>query len=164
MIKRMQSREAPRSEKRGTVGGPHLFEKHASNTRCPQCHLQFQDGMWKRATSGGEGDLPSKLCPACVQIRNGQVGGIVEFTGSFAGVHRQELLNRIRNVEKMTQEERPLERIIQVKEGKEGIVVSATTEHLVARIGKSIQRDFGGVLNLRYAPEDKFAYAHWHRD
>jgi len=88
------------------------------------------------------------------------VGGIVEFTGAFAGVHRQELLNRIRNVEKQTQEERPLERIIQVKEGKEGIVVSATTEHLVARIGKSVQRDFGGELNLRYAPEDKFAYAH----
>jgi hypothetical protein len=51
-----------------------------------------------------------------------------------------------------------------MKEDNEGITVSATTEHLVARIGKSIQRDFGGDLDLRYAPDDKFAYVHWHRD
>ena len=66
--------------------------------------------------------------------------------------------------EKQTQEERPLERIIGMKENREGITLSATTEHLVARIGKSVQRDYGGTLDLRYAPEDKFAFVHWHRD
>ncbi len=64
----------------------------------------------------------------------------------------------------MTKEERPLERIIDIKESNGEIVISATTEHLVARIGKAIQRDFGGDLQLRYAPEDKFATARWHRD
>ncbi len=164
MTKMLQSREAPRSEKRGAVGGSHQSEKYASNTRCPKCNLRYQDGMWKRVIAENGADVPSKLCPACMQIRDGQIGGIVEFTGAFAGVHRQELLNRIRNVEKLTREERPLERIVQVKEEKGGIVVSATTEHLVARIGKSVQRDFGGELHLRYTPEDKFAYVHWHRD
>jgi NMD protein affecting ribosome stability and mRNA decay len=99
-----------------------------------------------------------------MQIRDGQVGGIVQFSGTFAGSHRRELLNRIHNLEKQTQEERPLERIIEMKEDKDGIMISATTEHLVARIGKAIQRDFGGELSLKYAPEDKFAFAHWHRD
>jgi len=124
----------------------------------------FLDGVWKRGSSTSEQEQQCKLCPACLQIRDGQVGGIVQFSGTFADTHRQELLNRIRNVEKQTQEERPLERIMSLKEGREGIVVSATTEHLVARIGKSIQRDFGGDLDLRYAPEDKFALVHWHRD
>jgi len=163
MVKMLQSREVPRNEKRGAVGGSHRTEKYLSNTRCPKCNLRYQDGIWKRASSGN-GGAQSKLCPACMQIRDGQIGGIVEFTGNFAGSHRQELLNRIRNVEKKTQDERPLERIINVKEGKQSIVVSATTEHLVARIGKSIQRDFGGDLVLRYAPDDKFARVHWHRD
>jgi hypothetical protein len=67
-------------------------------------------------------------------------------------------------VERQTREERPLERIISLKENREGITVSATTEHLIAKIGKSIQRDFGGELDLRYAPEDKFALVHWRRD
>jgi hypothetical protein len=99
-----------------------------------------------------------------MQVRDGLVGGVVQFSGTFAHTHRQELLNRIKNVEKQTQEERPLERIIGMKENREGITLSATTEHLVARIGKSVQRDYGGTLDLKYAPEDKFAFVHWHRD
>ena len=164
MAKRLQAREGLRTQKRGQLGGTLTrSEKYRSNTRCPKCDLLFQDGVWKRGTSNGLGQQ-WKLCPACMQIRDGQVGGIVQFSGTFAGSHRQELLNRIRNVEKQTQEERPLERIIGMKENKDGIMVSATTEHLVARIGKAIQRDFGGKLSLKYAPEDKFALAHWHRD
>ena len=165
MAKRMQLREVLRIQKRGQLGGPYQRAgKYPSNTRCPKCDLLFQDGVWKRGTSAYEQEQQWKLCPACLQIRDGQVGGIVEFSGTFAGSHRQELLNRIRNVEKQTQEERPLERIMSLKEDRKAIVVCATTEHLVARIGKSIQRDFGGELELRYAPEDKFAFVHWHRD
>ena len=165
MAKRPQLREALRTQKRGKLGGSlQRTGKYPSNTRCPKCNLLFHDGVWKRATLADSQELQWKLCPACLQIRDGQVGGIVQFSGAFAGSHRQELLNRIRNVEKQTQEERPLERIMSLKEGREGITVSATTEHLVARIGKSIQRDFGGDLDLRYAPEDKFAFVHWHRD
>lgn len=165
MAKKLKLREALRIQKRGQLGGPYQRSgKYPSNTRCPKCNLLFQDGVWKRGPSTVEQEQQWKLCPACLQIRDGQVGGIVQFSGAFAGTHRQELLNRIRNVEKQTQEERPLERIMSLKEDKEGIVVSATTEHLVARIGKSIQRDFGGELDLRYAPEDKFALVHWHRD
>ena len=165
MAKRVQLREMLRVEKRGAIGGPYQkSEKYPSNTRCPKCNLLFMAGVWKNASYGNASEQQWKLCPACMQIRDGQIGGIVQFSGAFAGSHRQELLNRIRNVERQTKEERPLERIIKMKEDKEGITVSATTEHLVARIGKSIQRDFGGNLDLRYAPDDKFAYVHWHRD
>jgi hypothetical protein len=165
MAKRQQLRETFRTQKRGEPGGPYQrTEKYRSNTQCPKCNLLFQDGVWKRGTMAKGQDLQWKLCPACLQIRDGHVGGIVQFSGVFADSHRQELLNRIRNVEKQTQEERPLERIMSLKEGRDGITVSATTEHLIARIGKSVQRDFGGELDLRYAREDKFALAHWHRD
>jgi hypothetical protein len=124
----------------------------------------FQDGTWKRIAVAVGRELKPKLCPACMQIRDGRAGGVVEIGGSFAASHRQELLNRIRNVEARTLEERPLERIIDIKEKDGQITVSATTEHLVARIGKAIQRDFGGELQLKYAPEDKFATARWRRD
>ena len=165
MARRGEQRESQRTQKRGQLGGSlQKSGKYPLNTRCPKCDLIFHGGVWKRGSAeiGHAGQW--KLCPACVQIRNGQVGGLVQFSGSFTDAHRQEILNRIHNVERLTQEERPLERIMSLKENREGIFVSATTEHLVARIGKSIQRDFGGTLSLRYAPEDKFAFAHWHRD
>jgi hypothetical protein len=164
MTKKMQLREGFRTQKRGRLGGPYHAGKYPSNTNCPGCGLLFVDGVWKYGKPDKNQELLEKLCPACLQIRHGQIGGIVQFRGAFAGAHRQELLNRIRNVERMTREERPLERIVEMKEDRDGIVVSATTEHLVARIGKSIQRDFGGVLDLRYAHEDKFVYAHWQRE
>lgn len=165
MAKRGEPRESQRTQKRGQLGGSlQKSGKYPQNTRCPKCDLVFHDGVWKRGSAeiGPAGQW--KLCPACVQIRDGRVGGLVQFSGSFTDAHRQEILNRIHNVERSTQEERPLERIMSLRESREGIFVSATTEHLVARIGKSIQRDFGGTLSLRYAPEDKFAFAHWHRD
>jgi hypothetical protein len=89
---------------------------------------------------------------------------VVQLGGTFAALHRQDLLNRIRNVEALSTNERPLERIMGIQEKNGQIMISATTEHLVARIGKAIQRDFGGILELKYTPEDKFATARWHRD
>ncbi len=153
--------EPYRNEKRVRPG---KNEKHPAETRCPQCGLVFQDGVWKRAGAGTSRDRRPKLCPACTQVRDRLAGGVVHLGGTFTTVHRQDLLNRIRNVEAMTAEERPLERIIHIKEENGEILVSATTEHLVARIGKAIQRDFGGDLQLKYAPEDKFATVWWHRD
>lgn len=163
MANRSQSREMLRMDRRGDIGASGQSGKLASNTRCPACNLLFQDGVWKKSFANGK-ECRWKLCPACTQIRNGQAGGIVQFSGAFAGNHRQELLNRIRNVERHTKEERPLERIISMKENKSGITISATTEHLVVKIGKSIQRDFGGDLEFRYAPDENFAYVHWRRD
>jgi hypothetical protein len=165
MAKRQQSREGLRTQKRGKLGGPfQRSEKYPSNTQCPKCDLVYQGGVWRHGALASGQEQRWKLCPACLQVRDGQIGGIVQFSGAFAGSHRQELLNRIRNVEKKTQEERPLERITSLKENSEGITVSATTEHLVTRIGKSIQRDFGGDLDFRYAPDEKFAFVHWRRD
>lgn len=164
MAKRLQLRESLRTQKQGAIGGTALrSEKHRANTQCPKCDLVFQGGAWKHG-AGGARPENWRLCPACTQIRDGQMGGVVQFSGAFAESHRQDLLNRIRNIERLTQEERPLERIINLKEGKEGITVSATTEHLAARIGKAIHRDFGGELDLRYAPDDKFAFGRWRRD
>jgi hypothetical protein len=165
MTKRLHLRETIQKQKRGGIGGNNgRAGKYPSNTRCPKCGLVYQDGVWKQGVSTGKHMQLEKLCPACLQIREGWIGGIVQCSGAFTDSHRRELLARIRNVEKQTQEERPLERIIRMKENRKGIEVLTTTEHLVARIAKSIHRDFGGELELRYAPEDKFAFAHWHRE
>jgi hypothetical protein len=161
MPKSFRSSEPYRNEKRMRPGRD---ARHPTETRCPKCGLVFHDGVWKRSEVRDARGAHVRLCPACVQVRDGLAGGIVQLGGSFAVLHRQDLLNRIRNVESKTVEERPLERIIHIREENGEIFVSATTEHLVARIGKAIQRDFGGDLQLRYTPEDKFATARWRRD
>ncbi len=161
MPKGLRVTEPYRNEKRVPPG---RNEKHPAETRCPQCGLVFQDGVWKRAGARAVRESRPKLCPACMQVRDHLAGGVVHLGGTFTALHRQDVLNRIKNVEAMTTEERPLERIIRIKEENGEILVSATTEHLAARIGKAIQRDFGGDLQLKYSPEDKFATVRWRRD
>lgn len=165
MSKRFRTGEASVKDKR--VQQDHPFrhsEKYAANTRCPECGLLYEDGVWKKNHSGSKTAQDSKICPACIAARGGIVGGVVQLGGTFVALHRQDLLNRIHNVESQTSEERPLERILSIKEFKDEIIVSATSEHLAARIGKAIHRDFGGTLDLKYAPEEKFATARWHRE
>jgi len=139
-------------------------ERYRSGTRCPDCGLVFSGAVWKKPEPTSRGQFPSKPCPACLLIRDGQIGGMVRLSGDFALLHRQDLMNRIRNIEKLSSLERPLERIIKIEEKGEEINVAVTTEHLAARIGKAIRRDYGGTLHLKYAPEEKYAVARWHRD
>ncbi len=165
MVRNTRAKEVFRNEKRGRVGKAYPRpEKYPANTKCPKCGLIFQDGVWKRGIPEKRMQLHLQLCPACTQVRDRLVGGEIQFGGTFITDHRRDLLNRIRNLERQALVERPLERIIAIREGKEKILVSATTEHLIARIGKAVLRDFGGKLELRYAPEDKYATARWHRD
>ncbi len=165
MAKRFRASETFRLDKRVDPDTPFgRPEKYPSDTKCPACGLIYHEGNWKWKSPNAGHALQSKLCPACLQIRDNLAGGVVELGGTFLANHRQELLNRIRNVEKLTLNEHPLERIIRIEEKRDRISISATTEHLIARIGKAIQRDFGGELELKYAPEDKFATARWHRD
>jgi len=159
-----RARGAFRTEKRGQLGGSIQAGKYKADTKCPKCELIFQNGVWKRGALVSKHEPHWKLCPACIQIRDRQFGGTIKCTGSFIRNHRQEILNRINNVARHTSEAHPLERIISTSENKNLIVISATTEHLIARIGKALERDFGGTLELRYAPEDKYATVRWHRD
>jgi hypothetical protein len=139
-------------------------EKYPSDTECPECGLLFQDGVWKRGVLDGSREVHHKLCPACLQIRDDYSGGRLRASGSFVEGHRQEILNRIRNVARETGAERPLERLMRIEERPHEIVVYATGEHLIARLGKALRRDFGGELALKYSPEDKFATADWSRE
>lgn len=138
--------------------------KYPSDTECPGCGLLFQDGAWKIAVIKPEHELHHHLCPACLQTRDDYPGGVLTLEGKFFDVHREDVLHRIRNVEKVVREEHPLQRIMRIEENPGEIVVYTTDQHLAVRMGKALRSDFGGELSLSYAKEDKFAKARWSRN
>ncbi len=165
MARRHRAGASPQRDRRVGESAPFRHPgKYPQATRCPDCGLLFAGGVWRKPPARLRGDFRLQLCPACIQIRDGRPGGVVLLSGSFAARHRQDLLNRIRNLEKLCAHERPLERIMRIDELGEEIKITVTTEHLAARIGKAVQRDCGGSLHLKYAPEEKYAVARWHRD
>jgi hypothetical protein len=139
-------------------------QKYPSDTECPGCGLLFQDGVWKMGLVKPERELHRHLCPACLQIRDDYPGGVLSLQGSFFDRHRDDIVHRIRNVEKTVREQHPLQRIMRIEEKSGELVVYTTDQHLAARLGKALRRDFGGELDLTYAKEDKFASARWRRD
>jgi len=140
------------------------LQKYPSDTECPGCGLLFQDGVWKMAVVRPEHKLHHQLCPACLQTRDDYPGGILTLGGSFLDAHREDILHRVRNVEKLVREEHPLQRIMRIEENPGQVIVFTTDPHLAVRISKALRSDFGGELSLNYAKEDQFATARWSRN
>lgn len=139
--------------------------KYPSGTRCPDCGLVFSDGAWRPAKKAAARVAPAaKRCPACLQIKDNYPGGVIRLRGRFVMSHREEILNRARNVEKTARRQRPLERVFRIEDEGGDIVLFSTDEHLASRIGKALRSDFGGTLEIKYGPEDQYALVKWSRE
>ncbi len=52
-----------------------------------------------------------------------------------------------------------------IEEGRRsGLVVHTTSERLARRIGRAVQKAYGGTLQVRFAPEEKLVRVTWRRD
>lgn len=165
MTRKRAVSEVFRKDMRPALESPYESrEKYAGNTVCPDCGAVFLAGSWKWSRPEEGHPVSEKRCPACRQIQDDYAGGELTLSGSFLAGHREEILNRVRNVERAAKGEHPLQRIMRIDESEGQVVIRATSEHLVARMGKALKRDFNGELELGYVAEEKFARAHWRRD
>lgn len=139
-------------------------EKYPNNTVCPDCGAVFLKGNWRWSAPEKGREPSSKMCPACRRIKDDYAGGVLTLSGSFLPAHREDVLNRVRNVEGDAKREHPLQRIMSIVEKDGEVEIRATSEHLVARLGKALKRDFAGELDLSFVKAEKFARAHWRRD
>jgi hypothetical protein len=157
--------EVSRKDMRARLDDPYRHRrKHPDNTRCPECGLVFLEGAWKRVEPRVARPVRLTPCPACLQTRHDYPSGVVTLKGSFVAGHRAEILSRVRNVEAMVQGEHPLERIYRIVEEKDELILYSTGEHLAARVGKALRRDFQGELKTTYAPDGHFAAVRWTRE
>ncbi len=164
-MNRKKVSEVFRKDMRPRLENPYgSLEKYPDDTVCPDCGAVFVKGKWKWAKPPGGTKAVSKVCPACRQIKDDYAGGILTLSGSFLNAHREDVLNRVRNLETSQKKEHPLERIMGIVDKGEEIEIRATSEHLVARMGKALKADFSGELELSYGREENFARAHWRRN
>ncbi len=137
--------------------------KYPDGTACPECGAVFVKGKWTW-TKPPAGQGSSELCPACQQIKADYAGGILTLSGSFVAAHREDILNRVRNVENEEKKDHPLQRIMKIVDKGGEIEIRTTSEHLVARMGKALKSDFSGDLELAFVEDENFARAHWRRN
>lgn len=130
---------------------------------CPKCGAMWSKGRWQWAKERPVGAL-EQTCQACHRIDDKYPAGELNLSGKFLGAHRQEILNLIRNTEKVENEEHPLHRIMAIDEEDNRILISTTDIHLPRRIGQAIFNAYEGEFDFNYDDEGYFIRAHWCRD
>ncbi len=104
------------------------------------------------------------ICPACLQIRNGEPEGYVYISGDFIAKHREEIENLLRNEEEKLNFTNPLARIMKIENEKEGFTLTTTTVHLAQHFGRALHRAYGGEVRYDVSREDVLARVYWERD
>ncbi len=146
------------------TGSPYYeLRKYPEPTVCSECGLVYHKGRWTNGLAVPAG-AKRELCPACKRVQDRNPGGVVYLNGSYLQTHRDEILNTAKNQEKLARESRPLQRIMWIKHGSDGLEIATTNVHLARRIGEAIHHAHKGNLDIKYSEGDRFARIYWHRD
>jgi NMD protein affecting ribosome stability and mRNA decay len=130
-------------------------------TVCTDCNAVFMDGRW--SWKEPPADANKTRCPACQRIVDNYPAGYVELKGPFFQEHREEILNLVRNEEKLEKGEHPLERIMAIEEEGEGVLITTTGVHIARRIGEAVEKAYEGNFEFRYGDGEKSIRVFWSR-
>lgn len=130
-------------------------------TCCPDCGAVFQNGRWIWGT------LPATAhaarCPACHRIHDKFPAGFVTLKGAFLEEHRDEILQLMRNHEAKEKAEHPLQRIMAIVAGADGVTITTTDAHLARDLAQALHHAYKGELEFHYNKEDNLVRAAWSR-
>jgi NMD protein affecting ribosome stability and mRNA decay len=137
--------------------------KPAEPSQCPMCHAVFKDGRWQwgEAPEGGQ----EETCPACRRVEDRFPAGYVTIKGAFFQGHRDEIIALIKAKEKREKAERPLQRIMDIEEKRDGALEVTTTDSHIARgIAEALHDAYKGDLKVRYSRDENLVRAVWQRN
>jgi RecG-like helicase len=82
--------------------------------------------------------------------------------GDVARQRKDEIIGLARNEESAEKGEHPLNRIVDIGETDEGLVISTTDIHLPRRIGEALKRALHGELTTHNDEGGYFVRVDWH--
>lgn len=158
--------QATRLEKQGDTyrkkskGGA---KKLPDVTLCPECKAVFRGGRWRWATVARPTGTKRELCPACQRIRDKYPAGEVTLVGDFARTHRAEVIGVVRNLEAKEKAAHPLNRLMEIRDEGDAVVVTTTDVHLAHAIGVALFHAYRGTLHAPWAQEGDLLRVRWER-
>ena len=161
-------RESPRTPRRDRLIRERVHDPYKARLKlsepaaCPQCKAVYQQGRWCwDAPPAGASEV---LCQACHRIKDSYPAGELTLRGGFLKDHKTEILHLARNEEKLENGEHPLNRIMDVEDRGEVVVITTTDIHLPRRIGEAIHRAYEGDLDFHYEEESYSIRVRWDRE
>lgn len=136
--------------------------KLIEGTVCTTCSVVFSKGRW---VWDYEGETAKETtCPACRRIKDRYPAGFIKLRGEFFETNREEIINLVRNMEKLQKQDHPMQRIIRIIERRnETTLIETTGVHLARRIGDAIARAYQGEYSFQYAENYNRIRVVWER-
>jgi len=126
---------------------------------CEDCDVVFHHGQWYWGAPP-LCDEKGGLCPACQRIRDRYPAGTIRLH-RLPEKYRDEVLAMIHNAEEREKREHPLERLMDIEDKGEELVVTTTGIHLARCIAGDLRRRFHGGVEVRYPKEEQFIQVDW---
>ena len=144
----------------------------AEPAKCSVCGAVYSNRRW---TLAGTPRKPGKhkhwhpgvltICPACKRKQGREPAGFLFVFGDFLGSHRREIEHLLDNEADRAAVDNPLARTMSRETEANGrMVVTTTTEHLAKRLGRALEKAYGGKVRYNFSHENKLARVYWHRD
>ncbi len=129
--------------------------------RCPECAAVFHAGRWQwtQAPAGAQ----YKLCPACRRIREHFPAGFLNLSGDFLATHEAEIRQLISHHEDREKSEHPLQRIMDIENTANGLLVTTTDIHLARGLGEALHHAYQGELAFHYNRDQNLLRVNWSR-
>src|SRR4030067_3723925 len=136
---------------------------------CAKCGAVYHNKRWTHREDAAALRAPAEtkasvLCPACQKIRDKYAQGFVTLQGAFVKDHKEELLNLVRNKETLSSHTNPLARIMEIKESRDSIEITTTSDKLAQRIGRVVAKAFSGEGETNTEQEVKLTRVIWTRN
>jgi hypothetical protein len=126
---------------------------------CPQCGAVYQHGRW--AWGHPPEGATELTCQACHRINDKYPAGVVSLAGPRLAGLKDQLLQLARHQEAAERQEHPLNRIMDVREAADSVVISTTDIHLPRRIGDAVHRAYHGELKAHFDESGYFVRVDW---
>ncbi len=135
--------------------------KLPESTVCKNCGSVYSNGRWtwKKIPNA---ELKT-TCPACKRCADNYPAGSIQLSGIFFQDHKEEILNLVQNIENQEKNERPLERIMEIKKNDTSARITTTGIHIARRIGEALARAYKGDYSFQYANGAEFINIKWSR-
>ncbi|HJV36174.1 BCAM0308 family protein [Geomonas sp.] len=138
--------------KRGLPEGAH----------CKGCGITYHNKRWQ-IEGVEQGASCEVLCPACQRMEDHNPGGVVTLSGPYLAVHKEEILNAIRQQEAKSREKNPIGRIMEIKEDNGQITVTTTEDKLAQKLGREVFRSQKGELHYQWSHDQRMVRVEWMR-
>lgn len=149
---------------------PHEVEPHPPGYAvCTGCHAIWEHKHWtldeeRYRRLVDQADMTHVQCPGCMRVERQEYDGEVTLKSPLIPKNEEAVLGLIYNTERHIRAHNPIARIAQLTIEGDTIHVLTITPFLAERIGKELNKAYGGEVNFSHPERQEFIRVTWYRE